>query len=96
VARPGASLALPAAVAVAAVVVWYVWTNQGKAHTLTLENLAAGQSWDPYAWWAHHREEAWTKNYPQTVGPNCLPAPLANQDGALSTSPRNNEESPYG
>lgn len=90
-------VAFPAAVAVAGVVVWYVWSNQGKTHAISMEDAAfSAKSWEPYAWWATHRPDSLLRHYPQQVGPNCLALPLANQDGALSTSPRNNEESPYG
>lgn len=90
-------LAFPAAVALAATVTWYVWTNQGQAHGVALEQEAySPDSYDCYAWWSHHRAQGFIRHFPREMGPNCLPTPLQNQDGALSTSPRNNEESPYG
>jgi hypothetical protein len=90
-------MAFPAIVAAVAGGVWYLWSNQGTGHGLTLEDKAfSPMSWEPYAWWSTHREEAHVRHFPQEMGPSCLPAPLSTQEGALSTSPRNNEESPYG
>lgn len=90
-------LAFPALVAAAGAFVWYLWSNQGQGHGVTLEDHSfSGMSYDSYAWWATHREEAHVRHFPQEMGPSCLPQPLQNQDGALSTSVRNNEESPYG
>lgn len=90
-------LVFPAAVLAAAGAVWYLWTNHGSGHGVSLADQAfSAKSYDAYAWWATHRECAFHRNFPQEMGPSCLPSPLANQDGALSTSPRNNEESPYG
>lgn len=91
------ALAFPAVVAAVAGAVWYLWTNQGRGHGVTLENAAfASSSFEPYAWWSSHRQEAFVRHFPQEIGPHCLPSPLQSQDGALATSPRNNEESPYG
>lgn len=87
-------MALPLAVAAAAAVVWYLWTNQGTAHGVSLERAAfAADSYRPYAWWMTHRTGGYVRHYPTTVGVNCLPEPLESQQGAVST--RNQAESPY-
>ena len=88
-------LAFPLAVAATAAMVWYLWSNQGTAHGVSLETKAfAPMSYEPYAWWMTHRTSGFVRNYPDRVGPNCLDEPLESQTGSVST--RNQEESPYG
>jgi hypothetical protein len=76
--------ALPAG----ALLVWYLWSNKG-VHTLTLDQRAyAPDAYAPYAHWWHQRSGAYACHYPERVGPNCLEAVLAAQEGAYSTTPQ--------
>lgn len=88
-------LALPLAAAALAGIVWYLWSNQGETHGISLQDRAyADTSYQPYAHWMTHRSGGCVRNYPDRVGPNCLDEPLESQTGAVSA--RNQEESPYG
>jgi hypothetical protein len=61
---------------VLALAVWYLWSHEGKTHTVTVpEETANTLGYYPYAWWAgHSRGEAYVHHYPDRVGPNVLPA----------------------
>lgn len=72
---------------VLAVAVWYLWTHRGRTHTMTLDQRAyAPAGYTPYAHWWHQRPEAWTRNYPDRVGPLCLGTVLSAEEGAISTT----------
>jgi hypothetical protein len=73
---------------VLALAVWYLWTHEGKTHTVTVpEETANTLGYYPYAWWAgHSRGEAYVHHYPDRVGPNVLPLILQTSDGTLSVT----------
>jgi hypothetical protein len=76
--------ALPAGALIAAAVIWYVWTNEGQAHNVSIDFNSETQ-YDPYAWWAgHSKGNAYVHHYPESVGQNCLPAPIDNLEGSYS------------
>lgn len=66
--------------------VWYVWTHEGKSHSVTLpEEVTSDVGFYPYAWWAgHSRGQAYVHHYPDRVGPNVLPLILQTEEGTLS------------
>ncbi len=75
----------PVALVVLAAGVWYLWSHEGQAHGVTLDERAWGASYDP---WAHYRTRcasSFSRAYPKRVGANCLPEPFAAEDGAVST-----------
>lgn len=81
------SLLVPAAVAVAAGVVWYLY-GRGGAPELSMDARAFSDiSYDPYAFWRIHREggPALIRHYPDRVGPNTLPQALSEIEGSIST-----------
>lgn len=87
-------MALPVALAVLGAGVWYLWTQEGRTHSVTLESHAYSDiSYDIYADWRTMRNGGTCRHYPEVQGPNILNRPLANEDGAIST---NQEASPYG
>lgn len=76
--------AVPALALMAAAVIWYVWTNEGESHNVQVDFNSENQ-FDPYAWWAgHSKGNAYVHHYPQTIGQNCLPEPLADMAGSYS------------
>jgi hypothetical protein len=69
--------------------VWYVWSNEGGTHTITLDQIAyADNGYSPYAWWATHggRGEAYVHHFPDKVAPNCLPEIFSTEVGTLATT----------
>lgn len=68
-----------------AVLIWFLYQGQGVPE-LTLDQRATGLSYDPYVHWSHTSPSAWVKHYPDRIGPNCLGAVLANEEGAISTT----------
>lgn len=70
-----------------AAVIWYVWTNQGRTHTVQVDGLATDPSYSPFLHWMTMRPGGYVHVFPDRVGPACLNSPLQNDDtGALSTS----------
>lgn len=87
-------MAMPLSVAALGVIVWLLWSNEGKRPGVTLENHAfSNMSYDAYAWWTTQRHGGTCRHFPSEMGPNILNRPIQNEDGAFST---NQEASPYG
>lgn len=68
-----------------ALIVWFVYDRQGVPE-LTLDQAAAGMSYDPYSHWAHTSGGSYIRHYPDRVAPACLAEVLPNVEGALSTT----------
>lgn len=67
-------------------VIWYVWTHQGRTHGVTVDARAVGPEYAPFAHWITMRPGGYVHVFPDRVGPACLVAPLQNEPGgALST-----------
>lgn len=82
-----ARMAVPVGTLLLAAVVWYAWTNEGETHNVNPPNYFSEAQYDPYAWWAgHSKGNAYVHHYPESIGQNCLPEPLATQEGAFSTT----------
>lgn len=65
--------------------VWYLWTNQGKAHKVTVDPRAVDPPYAPYRSWITMRPGGYVHQFPDRVGPACLDSPIQNgDDGALS------------
>jgi hypothetical protein len=81
-------LIMPLGVGILGVVVWYLWTNEGETHNVSVDAAYAPINFDPYAQWATHgsRGKAYVHHYPETVAPNCIPLILQTEDGAISTT----------
>lgn len=77
----------PLALAALALAAYGAWAFFGGAPKVSLDERVSGPT--GYNPWAHWRTTgqglAFTRWYPARVGENCLPDPLANQDGSLST-----------
>lgn len=77
----------PVAIGVLAVAAYGVWAMCGGAPKVSLDERISGPTgYNPYAHWRTTSNGlAVTRWYPQTVGENCLPTPLQNQDSSIST-----------
>lgn len=71
--------------------VWYLWSNKGQTHGLSLQDESISENFQPYSWWMHHRSSDKVYAYPNRVGPVCLEQELTNQDGALASTVLPNE-----
>ena len=80
-------LVVPVGALLLAGIVWYAWTNEGETHNVTVPDFFSPTQYDPWAWWAgHSKGNAYVHHYPETIGQNCLPEPLDNQEGSFSTT----------
>ena len=73
-----------------AAVVAFLWIGEGKmpdGPNLTLDSVFDPETFNAYAWWkSHSNGAAYVHHYPERLAPNCLPQPLANEVGAISTT----------